>query len=55
MKAPDFSRWLDLEPYGIEASRKSALLAGALCELTRWHAAKCDAYRRVMAVQGIIS
>lgn len=55
MKAPDFSRWLDLEPYGIEASRKSALLTGALCELTRWHAAKCDAYRRIMAVQGIDS
>ena len=29
MNAPDFSRWLDLEPYGIEASKKLALLTGA--------------------------
>ena len=55
MSPPDFSRWLDLEPYGTEASKKSVLLAGALSELTRWHAAKCEAYRRIVAVQGIDS
>ncbi|OYT20841.1 MAG: acyl-protein synthetase [Nitrospira sp. UW-LDO-01] len=52
MRAPDFSQWLNLEPYGMEASKKSALLAGALRELTRWHAAKCQAYQRILALQG---
>ena len=55
MSPPDFSRWLELEPYGTEASKKSAQLASALSELTRWHAAKCEAYRRIVRVQGIDS
>ena len=52
MRAPDFSQWLNLEPYGMEASKKSALLTGALRELTRWHAAQCQAYQRILALQG---
>lgn len=53
--APDFSAWLDLEPYALEREEKAALLTTALGELTRWHAARCEAYRRILALQGIDS
>lgn len=53
MNAPDFSAWLDLDPYSLDASAKSSLLTKALGELTLWHKAHCVEYARILAVQGI--
>lgn len=53
MTAPDFSAWLDLEPYALEREAKAAMLTTAMGELTRWHAARCEAYRRILDLQGI--
>jgi phenylacetate-coenzyme A ligase PaaK-like adenylate-forming protein len=53
MKAPDFSAWLDREPYSLGAQEKSAWLTFALGELTRWHQTACPEYAAVLGVQGI--
>lgn len=47
------SSWLDLEPYELTAKQKSVRLTEALRELTIWHAARCQAYRQILNVQGV--
>ncbi len=53
MIAPNFTEWLEYEPYIFNANKKTLLLSSALGELTQWHLAKCDAYTRILAMQGI--
>lgn len=53
MTPPDFSAWLALEPYALEREAKAARLTAAMVELTRWHAARCASYRRILDLQGI--
>jgi phenylacetate-coenzyme A ligase PaaK-like adenylate-forming protein len=48
MKAPDFSKWLDYDPYGFDASQKSSLLVDALSQLTEWHASQCQKYHNIL-------
>jgi len=53
MMPHDFTSWLELEPYAIDARTKSFLLTEALCELTQLHAVRCEAYLRILNIQGI--
>lgn len=53
MKAPDFSAWLEHDPYSLESSEKSLMLASALGELTRWHGSHCTEYARILEVLGV--
>lgn len=52
MNLPDFSGWLDSEPFSMGAADKSKQLTGALAALTRWHALRCPEYARVLDVLG---
>ncbi|MBN3002812.1 hypothetical protein JW897_03600 [Chromobacterium alkanivorans] len=53
MSAPDFSPWLELGAYSLDAAAKSAALSAALRELTQWHADQCPEYARILALQGM--
>ena len=53
MNTPDFTAWLELEPYAFNAAVKSTMLTQALAELTQWQAAQCEEYRRIVNVLGI--
>lgn len=52
MTKPNFSNWLDFEPYSMDATRKSRLLTAALAELTIWHQRNCPEYARILALIG---
>jgi hypothetical protein len=52
MNAPDFSDWLTLAPYSLDAGAKSRKLSHALAELTRWHAARCEHYAGILHALG---
>jgi phenylacetate-coenzyme A ligase PaaK-like adenylate-forming protein len=52
MNAPDFSDWLPLGPYSFDAEAKSRKLTGALTQLTRWHADRCEPYARTVNALG---
>lgn len=52
MNPPDFSGWLDAEPFSLGAADKSVRLTEALEALTRWHALRCPEYARVLDVLG---
>jgi phenylacetate-coenzyme A ligase PaaK-like adenylate-forming protein len=53
MTCINISTWLDYEPYELDAKQKSVVLTEALVELTRWHFAHCDKYRRILNIQRI--
>lgn len=48
MNAPDFPDWLESEPYGFSADKKSAALTQALAKLTAWHATQCIEYQKIL-------
>ena len=45
---PDFLRWLEYAPYGVEAERKHDLMLEAMLQLTQWHAQNCTSYHHVL-------
>lgn len=53
MKVPDFTNWLQFEPYGLNSAHKSPLLTQALADLTIWHADQCEEYRRILSAVGV--
>ena len=53
MRPPDFTAWLEFEPYAFDARAKSTLLTHALSQLTQWHASQCEAFRRILEIQEI--
>jgi phenylacetate-coenzyme A ligase PaaK-like adenylate-forming protein len=52
MNAPDFTKWLEYDPYGFNARQKSAALIEALSQLTQWHASQCSKYRGILNALG---
>jgi phenylacetate-coenzyme A ligase PaaK-like adenylate-forming protein len=52
MNAPDFTDWLEYEPYGLNARLKAVALTSALTKLTHWHKAQCLEYRRILNAIG---
>jgi phenylacetate-coenzyme A ligase PaaK-like adenylate-forming protein len=52
MNLPNFTSWLDYEPYKINSAEKTLLLNQTLTELTRWHASNCTEYRAVIEALG---
>lgn len=48
MPVPDFLRWLEYAPYGVEAARKHDLMLEAMRQLTQWHAQHCESYHKVL-------
>ncbi len=53
MTPPDFTTWLDLEPYTLEREAKATMFTSAMVELTHWHAARCEHYHRILELQGV--
>lgn len=53
MIAPDFTGWLDREPYALNRDEKSLMLTDALGKLTHWHASHCEPYARILEVMGL--
>ncbi|MDO9318890.1 MAG: acyl-protein synthetase [Gammaproteobacteria bacterium] len=50
MNAPDFSDWLEFNPYAFSADVKSHKLTKALVELTKWHSVQCESYQKILNV-----
>ncbi|MGF0537424.1 acyl-protein synthetase [Agrobacterium sp. ES01] len=48
MMTPDYTHWLDLEPYGMPAGQKTDTLGQALRALTDWHRQQCEPYDRML-------
>lgn len=46
--APDFHRWLDYAPYGLDSACKNKVMLEAMRQLTQWHAQQCANYQQVM-------
>ena len=48
MFEPNFSKLLELPPYGVGSERKRKIMLEAMRELMQWHMQQCFEYRRVM-------
>ncbi|MEB3213086.1 MAG: hypothetical protein VKL39_17175 [Leptolyngbyaceae bacterium] len=48
MTPPDFSAWLEYDPYSFNSELKRERLSSALLELTEWHAESCNEYKRLI-------
>lgn len=48
MLAPDFLRWLDYAPYGLDSVRKHEAMLKAMRQLTQWHADQCANYQQIL-------
>ncbi len=53
MNVPDLSPWLKIEPYSLGANEKSQIMLATLRDLTCWHVSECEAYRKILTLQGI--
>jgi hypothetical protein len=53
MNVPDLSSWLKIEPYSLGANEKSQIMLATLRDLTCWHVSECEAYRKILNLQGI--
>jgi phenylacetate-coenzyme A ligase PaaK-like adenylate-forming protein len=53
MNVPDLSSWLKIEPYSLGANEKSQIMLATLRDLTCWHVSECEAYRKILTLQGI--
>lgn len=52
MNPPNFSSWLEQEPFSLDSANKSKNLTVALDALTNWHTSRCPEYERVLNVLG---
>lgn len=48
MNELDYSDWLELGAYDMDASKKSTVLTTALLALTHWHQAHCPEYQKIV-------
>ena len=55
MNKPDFTNWLNYDPYGIDRFTKESILLDAQLKLTLWHLSQCDSYRKILRIQGVQS
>ena len=53
MMHPDLSTFLNVGPYSLNAAAKSKILTATLKNLTYWHIAQCEAYRKILTLQGV--
>ena len=49
----DINEILNIEPYGLDKEQKREMLNARLQELTRWHYANCEPYKRMMDAVGL--
>lgn len=52
MKPPDFSDWLEFEPYGFNSKQKSFSLTESLVKLNDWHFKQCPEYKKILNALG---
>lgn len=48
MRGPDFSHWLEFEPYCFASDEKATALTSALTALTAWHRSQCNEYQSIL-------
>lgn len=49
----DINEILNIEPYGLDKEQKRGMLNARLRELTKWHYANCEPYKRMMDAVGV--
>lgn len=49
----DINEILNIEPYGLDMEQKRGMLNTKLRELTKWHYANCEPYKRMMDAVGL--
>ena len=52
MNKPNFSDWLELDPYSMAAQDKSLMLEEAVKKLTKWHYTQCIEYNSIIRTLG---
>lgn len=53
MTLPDINSWLELDPYGLCAQKKSEIFTRAMKELTEWHFYNCFKYSQILNLQKV--